>query len=202
MRQGRERKKRQRTSIFFLSAEGRNKTETLYFKSFCSPRIIVRVVKGNDTDPQRMVEHLLKEMKEAGFDPELGDMAVCLVDADLDSGKDKQIKKADKLACEMHAMVIVSNPCFEVWFLCHYGFSTAQFGSNNEVISKLKTFLPQYSKSYPNMAIELETLVDEAIKNAKKLEKYCLNNGKKLHRSEFSPSTEVYKVIEALRIQR
>lgn len=202
MTRKKKRNKRKRKSILFLSCEGRNRTEILYFKKLNSSNVNVKEVKGNDTDPEKMVKHLLQEMQECDFDPKLGDRAFCLVDADLDPRKDRQIRKADKLAEAENAEVIVSNPCFEVWFLCHYGFSTAQFGSNNEVISKLKTFLPQYSKSYPNMAIELETLVDEAIKNAKKLEKCCLNNGKKLHRSEFSPSTEVYKVIEALRIQK
>ncbi len=34
--------------------------------------------------------------------------------------------------------------------------------------------------------------------NAKRLEKYCLENGLKFHTAEFQPSKEVYKIIETI----
>lgn len=199
MTREKKRNKRKRKSILFLSCEGRNRTEILYFKKSNDSNVNVKDVKGNDTDPEKMVKHLLQEMQECDFDPKLGDRAFCLVDADLDPKKDKQIRRADKLAEGKNAEVIVSNPCFEVWFLCHYVFSTAQFRSNDEVIEKLISYHPNFSKSYPNMALDLESKVGQAIKNAKKLEKHCICNGKKRHCLEFSPSTEVYKIIEVLK---
>jgi hypothetical protein len=39
---------------------------------------------------------------------------------------------------------------------------------------------------------------DNAVQNAKRLEKYNLQGGKKLHSVEFMPSTEVYRIIETI----
>jgi hypothetical protein len=44
----------------------------------------------------------------------------------------------------------------------------------------------------------LRQMQDNAVKNAKKLEKYNLQGGKKPHTVEFMPSTEVYRIIETI----
>ena len=46
---------RKRKSIVLLAAEGKNKTETLYFKSIPSATHVIRFAPGNYTDPINMV---------------------------------------------------------------------------------------------------------------------------------------------------
>ena len=102
---------RKRKSVVLLAAEGKNKTETQYFKSIPSPDHVIRFAPGNYTDPVNMVYALRKEYEELELDAELGDAAFCLVDSDVDPAKDRQLEKADTEAGN-RIQVVVSSPCF------------------------------------------------------------------------------------------
>ena len=52
---------RQRKSIILFAAEGTNKTETLYFKSFKPENAQVKFTHGNETDPEK-IEHDLEKV--------------------------------------------------------------------------------------------------------------------------------------------
>lgn len=189
---------RKRKKVIFIATEGKNKTERLYFKKFNSDKVQMRFAKGGSTDPVNMVSELLSECKDMGFDPEAGDMAYCVLDSDFSINKNNQMALADKKAKKNDLSLIVSSPCFEIWYLCHYEYSTKVFGSNEEVIDELKKRMPQYDKNKEDMYEILLQMKDNAVENAKKLEKYNLQSGKKLHTVEFMPSTEVYRIIEII----
>lgn len=189
---------RKRKKVIFIATEGKNKTERLYFKKFNSDKVQMRFAKGGSTDPVNMVSELLSECKDMGFDPEAGDMAYCVIDSDFSINKNNQMALADKKAKKNDLSLIVSSPCFEIWYLCHYEYSTKVFGSNEEVIDELKKRMPQYDKNKEDMYEILLQMKDNAVENAKKLEKYNLQSGKKLHTVEFMPSTEVYRIIETI----
>ena len=129
--------RRKRKKIIFIATEGKNKTEKLYFKKFNSDKVQIRFAKGGSTDPVNMVSELLFECKDMGFDPEAGDTAYCVLDSDFAASKNIQIALADKKAEANDLSLIVSSPCFEIWYLCHYDYSTKAFGSNEEVINEL-----------------------------------------------------------------
>ena len=85
---------RKRRPIVFLIAEGKNKTETLYFKAFGHDlNRNVRFAPGDYTDPVNMVSTLKNFMDDNDFSPELGDKAYCLIDADVDAVKNAQLFK-------------------------------------------------------------------------------------------------------------
>ena len=189
---------RKRKKVIFIATEGKNKTERLYFKKFNSDKVQMRFAKGGSTDPVNMVSELLSECKDMGFDPEAGDMAYCVLDSDFSINKNNQMALADKKAKKNDLSLIVSSPCFEIWYLCHYEYSTKVFGSNEEVIDELKKRMPQYDKNKEDMYEILLQMKDNAVENAKKLEKYNLQSGKKLHTVEFMTSTEVYRIIETI----
>ena len=189
---------RKRKKIVFIATEGKNKTEKLYFKKFNSNKVQIRFAKGCSTDPVNMVSELLSECKDMGFDPEVGDMAYCVLDSDFAVSKNKQMALADKKAAANDLSLIVSSPSFEIWYLCHYGYSTKTFSSNEEVIDELKKRIPQYNKNKEDMYELLRPMQDDAVQNAKRLEKYNLQGGKKPHTVEFMPSTEVYRIIETI----
>lgn len=189
--------KRKRKSTFLFAAEGNNVTEKNYFKAINSDRVHVIFTKGNETDPVKLMNRLIEESKN--LDPELGDRAFCLVDADMNPVKDQQIADADNAARKTLAVQIVSNPCFEIWFLDHFRYTTTQFRSSADAIAALMDAFPLYAKNNPDMYVRLKDKQDEAIKNAKRQEQHNLDNGRKPHTAKFQPSTEVYKIIEALR---
>ena len=99
--------KRKRKSTFLFAAEGNNVTEKNYFKAMNSDRVHVIFTKGNETDPVKLMNRLIEESKN--LDPELGDRAFCLVDADVNPVKDQQIADADNAARKTLAVQIVSN---------------------------------------------------------------------------------------------
>ena len=197
---GRNTGSRKRNRIILMAAEGTNKTETQYFRKFSSDSTRIYFTSGNETDPQKMMERLLKECDDRGIGNEPGDRAFCLVDNDVNLQKDIQIAVADTMAKKKSGIAeqIVSNPCFEVWYICHKDYSTKQYSSSNEVIEVTKRRFDGYKKEAPDMYEKTITDINTACENAKKLEQHNLSLGRKPHTAAFLPSTEVYKVIEAI----
>lgn len=194
--------RRTRTSFIVISSEGKNKTEEQYFKNFNSNKVKIHFAPGNATDPVKMVKALKRKCKELDIKSDLGDRAYCLVDSDVNAQKNEQIAEADKIAakyekCNME--VIVSGPCFEEWFMCHRCYSTKQYNSNEELLKDIENIIPRYSKEREDLYELLLDSQDQAIQNAKRLEKHNIESGRKIHTSDFQPSTEVYKIIEAIR---
>lgn len=189
---------KQRKSIVLFATEGTNKTETLYFKRFKPENVQIKFTRGNETDPEKMMERLLKEAEEMGLGSEPGDRAYSMVDADVNPQKDAQIARADAMAQGTVAAQIVSNPCFEIWYCCHYGYSTRQFHTSDEAVAALKELEPAYTKENPHMYRLTISKVGEACRNAERLDQYNREAGSRPHTSAFQPSSEVYKVVKQL----
>jgi len=192
---------RVRKRIIVISTEGKNKTETNYFRKFNSNKVQIHFARGNATDPVRMAEALVQECEEKDIKKELGDRAYCLVDSDVDSQKDEHIAMADMVAGrnkKYNMEIIVSGPCFEEWFICHHRYSTKQYNSNEELLDDVEAVIPDYSKGREDIYELLVDYQEQAVQNAKKLEKHCIESGRKRHTSDFQPSTEVYKIIEEI----
>lgn len=194
----RVRKVRKQKSKILIAVEGNNKTEKIYFNNFedSKKNFDISYARGNNTDPLKLVQMLIKEIKDNDLDLLDDDMAFCIFDTDIDPNKNKVIDNAIKLANKNNIIIITSSPCIELWFLLHYEYSTASM-SNDEVIKKLKNYYPKYKKNI-NIYLDIKDKMDIAIKNAKKLERYQKDNNVKIGTVEANPSTEIYKVIEYL----
>lgn len=195
--------KRSTKHTLLIGAEGNNKTERTYFQNFKGDMVTVKTIDGNDTSPVQLVANLAQDITKYDLQP--GDMAICLVDTDFNPSKDAQLKAADlevkkaKKAANkkgVSIMLIVSNPCFEKWFLCHFSASTRNYNSSKEILDELKKYIKGYSKSQDVYKKYLQGKTAIAVKNAKILEKHCLDSGLRPHTVSFTPSTEVYKVFE------
>lgn len=138
---------------------------------------------------------LLKSAKQEDLNLEHGDVPSCFIDVDFKLGRDRELRNAIKFAKENRTSLYLSNPCFEIWYLLHFNYSTKQYGSNEEVIRDLKSHIFDYSKS-KDVFDRIQDDLQKAIMNGKKLDYYHLSNGtidplKKL------PSTDVYKFVES-----
>lgn len=175
---------RKSKKVILVAFEGKNKTENNYFSNYRlrDKDYIIKLVPGNETDPINLVNKTIIKVKELGLN--------------LDERKNMQIIKARKLAKKYHIIMITSNPCIELWFLLHFEYTTAWL-SNNDVINKLKKYYPKYEKNI-NIFPEIKDKVSEAIKNAKKLESFQLDNNKIIGMVDANPSTEMYKIVEEL----
>ena len=190
---------RHRKRTFFLSVEGNNKTEKIYFRAFARDHdsVIIRFSDGNATDPVNMVNELVNYL-QGRMDRDYGDAAYCLIDADCDERKDNQIASADRIAKKNRINIIMSGPCFEIWLLCHFNKKAPQYLNNDAVTHEVQRYILQYTKSYSDTFEETKDNIDTAIQNAKELEKHCLSAGLTPHKVSFAPSTEIYKLIEDL----
>ena len=194
----RVRKVRKQKSKILIAAEGKNKTEKTYFSNFEDGKKTYNITyaRGNNTDPLKLVKMLIKEIDELKLDLQDDDVAYCIFDTDVDPNKNKIIEEAIQLARKNNIKIITSSPCFELWFLLHYDYTTANMDSE-EVIKRLKEYYPKYEKNiniYPDIIKE----IDLAIDRAKKIEKYQIDNNRRIGTVEANPNTEVYKIVEYL----
>ncbi len=192
---------RSRKPIVFVCVEGRrNRTERCYLKALNSDcrKISIKIVPDSSTDPVGMAESLSSFMKENDFSLDDGDLAFCLIDQDCLREKDSEIAKADRIAKQNGFQLIVSNPCFELWFICHFIKVPKKYLSSKELIEDIEKYLPGYNKSDSNVYRRISDKLDFAIESAKKLEQRGLENGNKIHTADLCPSTEVFKMIEAI----
>lgn len=191
-------KVRQKKRKIIIAVEGKNKTEKLYFDNFDNGKqpYSITIAKGNDTDPLKLVKSLSKEINKRNLDLLNGDKAFCVFDTDDDINKNKIINEAKKYALENGIQMISSTPCIELWFLLHYEYTTANL-SNDAVLKKLKKYYSKYEKNV-NIYLKINDNVLDAIKRAKKLERYQIENSKKIGTVEANPSTEMYKIVEYL----
>lgn len=194
----RVRKVRKQKSKILIAAEGKNKTEKIYFSNFEDGKKSYNITyaRGNNTDPLKLVKMLIKEIDELKLDLQDDDVAYCIFDTDVDPNKNKIIEEAIQLAKKNNIKIITSSPCFELWFLLHYDYTTANMDSE-KVIKRLKEYYPKYEKNiniYPDIIKE----IDLAIDRAKKIEKYQIDNNRRIGTVEANPNTEVYKIVEYL----
>ena len=188
---------RKRNPFVIIGCEGKNKTEKLYFNNFNSRQCIIKFSKGNSTDPKGIVEDVIRFIRNNQIDLEENDKVYAVFDTDVGQNKQQQIEEAKKLAEANGIEIITSTPAFEIWFLLHFGYTTKVFVSNKALQDELEKQILDYSKNN-NTYITVKDLTGQAIKNAKRLEKYQLNEGQALDSESCNPYTGVYKVTDEL----
>lgn len=191
---------RQPKQLIVIGTEGRNQTEQLYFQNFnrIQRRYVVKFAPENATDPLRIVKSIQKWVKRQG-DFDLGhgkDYAYAIFDTDTDGRKEDEICAAKALAKSTGIRILWSNPCFEVWYTLHFAYSTAPFASNEEVLRRLRQFLPNYQKN-GDVFDRLFEHTAKAIGRAKKLRHYHQENNRARVMDQ-NPGSEVDVLVEIL----
>lgn len=188
---------RERKKIIVVGTEGDNKTERIYLSALERQQTTYHFIfaEGNETDPIKIVNGTIKRADKENIEKENGDFAVSIFDLDLKESKKKQYRQALKNASDNGVIVITSNPCFEIWYLEHFSYTTKQFGSSEEVIKELKKRIPDYQKNGCVFDL-LNPLTQNAINNCKKLEKYHKEDGADELNVFRNPQTEMHKLVE------
>ncbi len=93
----------------------------------------------------------------------------------------------ERLSGIRNSILLVSNPCFELWYILHYCNHTGEI-TTQACIEKFHRICKDYRKGYisPKHKERLSVEMDKAVQRAKKLT---------LHQN---PSTSVYLIIEEL----
>lgn len=196
-KRSRDGKKRREKKLIVVAAEGENKTELTYLKEFNRRQKEYRIIpaKGNNTDPENLIEDAKKSAIRESLDFSFGDRAIAVFDTDV--GKEQCIRKAVEKAKRENVEVYLSNPCFEVWLLLHFKYSTKSYYSSAEVVDDLRNVWKDFEKNMSSFGC-LEDCIKQAIENAEKLEKYNLEMHLKRDTVTFNPGTDVHKLIKMI----
>ncbi len=172
---------------------GGQKTECKYFSNYKQRKSGLRIETLNCTenDPENLVNFALKQISKYDLDLNSGDRVWCVFD--LDRTKEETLEKIKKLA-EDKVMLCLSNPCFELWYILHFGYF-----ENNVSTKDLQNRLEEYINNYNKSEDYFQKLLpkrDEAIKNAKKLNQKHEKAKIKLLSTKSNPSTQVFQLVE------
>lgn len=194
------RKKRKPNPTIIIICEGKD-TETTYFENFNSKytKVDVRIIdksskgknKGRATDPESLVKKSIEILaKDYDINEKDGDRVWCIFDVDINynnnnaiQNKVTEISKAMILSKKNHIRLGISNPCFELWYLLHFEYTTANLKDYNDVKKRLDKHIKNYNKN-KNVYDEIKPYLKEAINRAKKLKQYHENIGKTLPSAE------------------
>lgn len=185
--------------MVLIVCEG-EKTEPNYLRALIDDLQLntanIKILKNTaGSAPRTIVDFALKEYRKSNE----YDRIYCVFDKDrhpsyveaLDVIRRAPMKKG-------HAIIpITSVPCFELWLLLHFDYTTKQFDTGpgsicEKVIGDLKKHLPDYEKGGGNIYSDTKDLIDHAIANAKRLARHCEDVDTDM------PSTKVHDLIEYL----
>lgn len=203
-----ERKKRDRSrsSRYLIVCEG-TMTEPHYFRELLNDLKIlpqsVRISPNRGTSPDRIVEHALNVYNEDASSGDSFDKVFCVFDRDTHETFDAVVKRISDLKSSSTPKpfeAITSTPCFEFWFLLHFGFTDRPFHSSgtgsvgDQVVSELKNKpgFRKYAKGNRETYLQLKDKMNSAIESAEQLRK---RSDDTLHNN---PSTNVDILVRAL----
>ncbi|MBI5048642.1 MAG: RloB domain-containing protein [Deltaproteobacteria bacterium] len=192
--------KRAAYDIVLIVCEGA-KTEPYYFLGLrkhllLSNANIVIADKKTGIDPLSVVNFAIKEFNK---DP-CYDRVYCVFDKDkhttYPAALDK-IRSTPRLKkATFHA--ITSIPCFEIWLLLHYTFTSRSFSATGDasncalVEAEIRGHISGYQKGNRNIFELVKDKLDNAITNAKRLDAFHQTSGTD------NPSTKVHELVEYL----
>ena len=156
-------------------------------------RLSIQVSDGH-SDPGHVVSGAVRRKRDSEDGPVSYDEIWCVFDADDISAE--TLESAMDRARSEGIWVALSNPCFELWLLLHYRYTTGQMRTCKKARNLLRKHVPGYEKSAPACS-ELRERLAEAIANAEKLRKHHRDStGGKEH--TWNPCTGVDALVRAL----
>ncbi len=187
-----------------LVCEG-EKTEPNYFWALVgeegvTQRCTVTVKKGEGRTPELALRKAMGQKRQADDRQQPYDEIWVVVDVETrrDPSDWETIRRQ---AAKNSIRLCLSNPCFEVWFLMHFGHSGTGFLNARQATEELNKlwnahFDRDYDKGDEGHYEKVAHLTDDAIKNAK----WVLANqhAGKQDILECNSATEVYELVEHL----
>jgi hypothetical protein len=129
-------------------------------------------------------------------DPEY-DKAYCIFDLDQHANFFEAIRviQASNFSRDGRLFPVPSAPCFEVWMLLHYRYTSGGYVPSHgdppcaQVIKDLRAYFPDYEKGHKKSYEILSSMLDQAILHAERLEQYNLET------KNSNPSTQMHHLI-------
>lgn len=197
--------------VILVVTEG-SQTEPKYFEHFRNRRTNIDILvvgsraSSGETDYISLVRKANDYRSKNQLSSAHGDSLWVVADGDINfnnadpiSSKNTQLAKARTMADRNGIQLAISNPCFELWFLLHFRYTTAYLRDYTAVVTALKAYIPNYTKN-GDVTPLLTGHIEDAIKHALPLENYHQQNEKKLPFDlSTNPFSEVYRLVELLK---
>lgn len=178
------------------------KTEVNYFKNLIHIHRLntanIEVIHSEKgTAPISIVNHAIKLARKRPY----LDRVYCIFDRDDHNSFDQAIKKLSDHSYKNKRTkfyAITSTPCFEIWPLLHFKYTTKQFlktqnnSAGDNLITELRIHLPNYKKNILDLYKHLKEHLPNAFKNAEKLRQDNESTKSK------NPSTDVDQIVSYL----
>lgn len=119
----------------------------------------------------------------------------CVIDVEVPTPHESLANAVSK-AKDNKLDVILSNPCFEYWYILHFRKTSAPFSRSRDAKSALRQQHPAYSESDTTIFNVVYPKTSDAIKHSKEVLKEQHNEAEDL--SNCNPSTHVHKIAEYL----
>jgi hypothetical protein len=194
---------RKSNEVVLIVCEG-EKTEPNYLRGLRhSLRLSNATINILDTnhgsDPVSVVSAAISEFEK---DPSLYDRVYCVFDKDSHANYAAALDLTKNHALARRKILFVSNsvPCFEIWLLLHFKYTTQAYvrkGNKSPcdcVVADLKRAagLANYVKNHKGIYDLVSSKTKIALENAKKLEKFNLGVGSD------NPSTKMHDLVAYL----
>lgn len=187
------RRRRPQSRLILVIGDG--DSEKRYFEDLSDlcPSIKIKAYATQKNGFDEILRRAKGHAKEHHMHTSEDDIVAIVMDLD-DRFSQEQIRAMKDRCDEEGYMLFISNPCFEVWLLCHFCIPTHPY-SPRQLIEDLDRFCGGYKKS-SSIGIDDE-MVDLAIENSMRLLPggSCNING--CYGS--NPSTMVHSLVRAVR---
>jgi hypothetical protein len=176
-----------------------SKSSYLYWKKFCRKHCVSSVyveICGPEcgSAPINVIDYAIKQRDSVPTSPVRDDYddVFCVIDVDRHTTLAQAIDKANT----NNLRVILSNPCFEYWYILHFKRTGSPYHSSRDVVSDLKSYFPNYDKGNADIFEEIYPRTDEATERSKEILRSQYHDEEDLR--QCNPSTDVHRVVECI----
>lgn len=187
--------------VVLIVCEG-EKTEPEYLKGLrraceLNPANI-EILAADGNDPVSIVREAIDAFRNASGE---FDRVFCVFDRDGHLNYREALDRVTRSTLGRRGILtaITSVPCFEIWVLLHFAYSTAPFVSSggrsacDNLVAAIHDHLPGYHKAFAGVFDRLWPLLDTAVTHADRL---ALHNRQT---ESDNPATRVHELVKYLR---
>lgn len=188
--------------VTLIVCEG-EKTEPEYLKGlrkFCDLNPAnVKIVPADGTDPVGIVRQAIKICRS---NPGEFDKVFCVFDRDGHTNYQQALGLVanSPLGRKRVLAAITSVPCFEIWLLLHYTYSSAPIAASggrsacDNVLVALRRHLPKYEKAFGDTFETIAPMLGTALTHADRLAIHNHDTGSD------NPATKLHELVKYLQL--
>ncbi len=184
--------------VVLIACEGQ-KTEPNYLRSlqvaYGLSSVNLRILPPPRSDPMCIVEFVIEHLKDEEIN-----RGYCVFDRDRHANFDAAMRRIrlSPLGRSGRLIAVPSTPCFEIWVLLHYRYSTGAFteasgeSACQRVIRELQQYFTDYAKGHREVYATLQPRMQQAIDNAMRLERHNTDT------KNLNPATHMHYLVRYL----